>query len=158
MKYADLTSSTSHVEISAILQNKCPTLTHIIYTVQEVLCKMFETLLSYAQFIRGGVHRSARFARHCFSYFTPFFALFRPAEPVPGYTQPQFNYSNLNTLKTLFGLSRVLLDLQKCILSSAIKLVSVVCVRSSKGNLSLFEITPSVLLSRKFTCNLTRVF
>ena len=52
MKYADLTSSTSHVEISAILQNKCPTLTHIIYTVQEVLCKMFKTLLSYAPFIR----------------------------------------------------------------------------------------------------------
>ena len=51
MKYADLTSSTSHVEISAILQNKCPTLTHIIYTFQEVLCKMFKTLLSYAQFI-----------------------------------------------------------------------------------------------------------
>ena len=44
----------------------------------------------------------------------------------------------LNTLKTLFRLSRVLLDLQKSILSGSVKFVS---VRSSQGNLSLFEIT-----------------
>ena len=54
----------------------------------------------------------------------------------------------LNTSKTLFRLSRVLLDLQRCILSGAIKLVS---VRSSKGNFSFFEITgASVLFSRRF--------
>ena len=53
-----------------------------------------------------------------------------------------------NTLKTLFRLSRVLLDLQKCILSGATKFLS---VRSSQGNLSLFEITrASVLFFRKF--------
>ena len=44
----------------------------------------------------------------------------------------------LNTLKTLFRLSRVLLDLQKSFLSGSVKFVS---VRSSQGNLSLFEIT-----------------
>ena len=43
----------------------------------------------------------------------------------------------LNALKTLFRLFRVLLDLQKCILSGAKKFIS---VRSSSGNLSLFEI------------------
>ena len=54
----------------------------------------------------------------------------------------------LNTFKTLFRLSRVLLDLQKCILSGAIKFVS---VRSSQGNLSLFEIIrASVLFSQNF--------
>ena len=41
-------------------------------------------------------------------------------------------------LKTLFRLSRVLLYLQKCILSSSKKFVS---VRSSQGKLNLFEIT-----------------
>ena len=44
----------------------------------------------------------------------------------------------LNALKSLFRLSRVLLDLYKCVLSSAIKFVS---VPSSVGNLRLFEIT-----------------
>ena len=54
----------------------------------------------------------------------------------------------LNALKTLFSVPRVLLDLQKCILSGAIKFVS---VRSSQGNLSLLEITrASELFSRKF--------
>ena len=54
----------------------------------------------------------------------------------------------LNTLKTLFRLSRVPLDLYKYILSGAIKLVP---VRSSQGNLSLFEIARgSVLFSQKF--------
>ena len=54
----------------------------------------------------------------------------------------------LNALKKHFRLSRVLSALWKCILSSAIKFVS---VRSSQGNLSLFEITrASVLFSRKF--------
>ena len=53
-----------------------------------------------------------------------------------------------NTLKTLLRLSRVLLDLQKCILSGTIKIVS---LRSSEGNFSLFKITrASVLFSRKF--------
>ena len=47
------------------------------------------------------------------------------------------NYSFLqNTLKTLFRLSRVLLDLQKCILSGATKFLS---VRSSQGNLRSFR-------------------
>ena len=51
-----------------------------------------------------------------------------------------------NTLKTLFRLSRALLDLKKCILTGAIKLISV----RSWGNLSLFEITRvSVLLDGK---------
>ena len=54
----------------------------------------------------------------------------------------------LNALKTLFSVPRVLLDLQKCILSGAIKFGS---VRSSQGNLSLSEITrASELFSRKF--------
>ena len=44
----------------------------------------------------------------------------------------------LNALKTLFRLSSALSNLQKCILSGAIKVVS---VRSSQGNLNLFEIT-----------------
>ena len=58
-----------------------------------------------------------------------------------------------NTLKTLFRLCRVLLDIQKCILSGATKLLS---VWSSKGNLSLFEITrASALFSENFRCNLT---
>ena len=49
-----------------------------------------------------------------------------------------------NTLKTLFSLSRVLLDLQKRIISGATKFAS---VRSSKGNLSLFEIARALVLS-----------
>ena len=54
----------------------------------------------------------------------------------------------LNALKSLIRLSRILLDLSKCIQSCAIKLVS---FRSSKGNYRLFEITrASVLFSRKF--------
>ena len=54
----------------------------------------------------------------------------------------------LNALKTLLRLSGVLSDLQKCILSGAIKFVS---VRSPQSNLSLFEITrASVLFSPKF--------
>ena len=60
-----------------------------------------------------------------------------------------------HSLKTLFRLSRVFLDLQKCILSGAIKFVS---VRSSQGNLSmsLFEITrASVLFSLKFQTQLS---
>ena len=44
----------------------------------------------------------------------------------------------LNALKTLFRLSSVLSNLQKCILSGAIKVAS---VRSSQGNLNLFEMT-----------------
>ena len=53
----------------------------------------------------------------------------------------------LNTLKTVFRLSRVLLD-QKCTLSGAITFLS---VRSSQGNLNLFEITrASVLFSQEF--------
>ena len=60
----------------------------------------------------------------------------------------------LHTLKILFRLSRVLLDLQKCILSGAIKFVS---VRSSWGNLSLFEITRAFnqyYYPENFRCNL----
>ena len=58
------------------------------------------------------------------------------------------NLDLINTLKTLFRLFRVLIDLQKYILSGAIKFVS---VQSSKISLSLFEITrASVLFSRKF--------
>ena len=54
----------------------------------------------------------------------------------------------LNTFKTLFRLSRILLDLQKCILSGFVEFVS---DWSSQGNLSLFEITrASVLFSQKF--------
>ena len=56
-----------------------------------------------------------------------------------------------NTLMTLFRLPRVLsiLDVYECILSIAIKFVS---VRSSWGNLSPFEITRAlVLFSRKFS-------
>ena len=50
----------------------------------------------------------------------------------------------LNALKTLFMLSnRVLFDLQKCILSCARKFVS---VRTSYGNLSLFETTSASVL------------
>ena len=59
-----------------------------------------------------------------------------------------------HSLKTLFRLSRVFLDLQKCILSGAIKFVS---VRSSQGNLSmsLSEITrASVIFSLKFQTQL----
>ena len=56
-----------------------------------------------------------------------------------------------NTLKTLFRLSRVLLDLQKCILSGATKFLS---VRSSQGNLSLFAIT-RYYFSENLRCNLT---
>ena len=53
-----------------------------------------------------------------------------------------------HTLKTLSRLSRVLLDLQKCIPIGAAEFES---VRSSQGNLSLFEITrASVLFSRQF--------
>ena len=56
--------------------------------------------------------------------------------------------NTLNTLKSLLRLFRVLLDLQKCILSGAINVLS---VRSSQGNSSLFEITrASVLFSRTF--------
>ena len=48
---------------------------------------------------------------------------------------------------TFFKLSRVLLDIQKCILGGAIKFVS---VRSTQGKLSLFEISrDSVLFPRK---------
>ena len=58
----------------------------------------------------------------------------------------------LTTLKPLFRLSRALLYIQKCILSSAIKFVS---VRSYQGNLSLFEITRAlVLFSRQFQLQL----
>ena len=54
----------------------------------------------------------------------------------------------LNALKTLFRLSRVLLELKKYIFFVAIKFIS---VRSSLCNLSLFEITRvSVLFTRKF--------
>ena len=59
-----------------------------------------------------------------------------------------------HSLKTLFRISRVYFGLQKCILSGAIKFVS---VRSSQGNLSmsLSEITrASVLFSLKFRRNL----
>ena len=59
-----------------------------------------------------------------------------------------------NTLKTLFMLSGVLLDLQKCILSSTTKFVS---FRSSQGNLSLFKITKASVLyyfSENFRHNL----
>ena len=59
-----------------------------------------------------------------------------------------------HSLKTLFRLSRVFLDLQKCILSGAIKFVP---VRSSQGNLSmsLSEITrASVIFSLKFQTQL----
>ena len=42
----------------------------------------------------------------------------------------------LIALKTLFRLSRVLSDLQKCILRGVKKIIS---VRSSKGNLNLFD-------------------
>ena len=54
-----------------------------------------------------------------------------------------------SALKTLFRLSRVLLDPLKCILSGVIKFVS---VQSSQGILSLFEITEpaSVLFSQRF--------
>ena len=54
----------------------------------------------------------------------------------------------LNTLKTLFRLSRVVLDLKKYILSGGIKIgfCSVIL-----GDLSLFDITrASELFSRKF--------
>ena len=58
----------------------------------------------------------------------------------------------LIALKTPFRPSRVLLDLQKCTLSSAKKIIS---VWSSQSNLSLFEITrASVLFSRKFQLQL----
>ena len=58
------------------------------------------------------------------------------------------NYDFLpNTFKTVLRLSWVLLDLWKCIPSRASKFLS---VRSSLGNLSLFEITRvSVLFFRK---------
>ena len=58
----------------------------------------------------------------------------------------------LNALKTLARLSRVLSDLQKCILSCAKKFLS---VRSSLGILSLFEIKrTSVLFPGNFSCYL----
>ena len=59
----------------------------------------------------------------------------------------------LTTLKPLFRLSRALLDIQKCILSSAIKFVS---FRSYQGNLSLFEITGTLvfIFSRQFQLQL----
>ena len=59
----------------------------------------------------------------------------------------------LTTLKPLFRLSRALLYIQKCILSSAIKFVS---VRSYQGNLSLFEITRALvfIFSRQFQLQL----
>ena len=59
----------------------------------------------------------------------------------------------LTTLKPLFRLSRALLDIQKCILSSAIKFVS---FRSYYGNLSLFEITGALvfIFSRQFQLQL----
>ena len=52
----------------------------------------------------------------------------------------------LNTFKTLFRLSRILLDLQKCILSGVVEFVS---DWSSQGNLSLFEITRASDLRRR---------
>ena len=61
----------------------------------------------------------------------------------------------LNTLKTLFRLTRVLLDLQKCILRDAANFVP---VRSSWGNLSLFEIALGLIkyyVLENFRCNLT---
>ena len=54
----------------------------------------------------------------------------------------------LNTLITLFSLSTILLDFQKCILSGAIKFVS---VRSSQGSLTLFEITRAYYESETFS-------
>ena len=59
----------------------------------------------------------------------------------------------LTTLKPLFRLSRALLDIQKCILSSAIKFVS---FRTYQGNLSLFEITGALvfIFSRQFQLQL----
>ena len=71
--------------------------------------------------------------------------------------QPQLNrgwdgFLLKTILKTLFRLSRLLLDLQKYILSGTIKFVS---VRSSQGNFSLFEITrTSVFFPEHFRCNL----
>ena len=53
----------------------------------------------------------------------------------------------LNSLKTLFSLSRVLLDIQKCILSGTINLYP---FGHPRGNSSLFEISRnSILFSRK---------
>ena len=55
------------------------------------------------------------------------------------------------TLKALFRLSRVLLDLKKYTLSGTIKFVSVL---SSQGTFSLFEITrASVFFPKNFRCN-----
>ena len=55
--------------------------------------------------------------------------------------------SLVNTLQILSELSRVLLDRQKCILTGAIKFLS---VRQSLGNQNLFDITRvSALFSRK---------
>ena len=59
----------------------------------------------------------------------------------------------LNTLKTLSGLSRVLLDLSKCILSGTIKFVS---VWLSQRNLSFFEFSRlQYYFLESFRCNLT---
>ena len=66
--------------------------------------------------------------------------------PLGSYRAPNDDFL-LNTLKTLLRLSKVVLDLQKYILSGAIKLVT---VRSSQGTLNLFKISrASVLYSRK---------
>ena len=55
--------------------------------------------------------------------------------------------SSVNTLQILSELSRVLLDRQKCILTGAIKFLS---VRQSLGSQNLFDITRvSALFSRK---------
>ena len=52
----------------------------------------------------------------------------------------------LNSLKTLFSLSRVLLDIQKCILSGTINLYP---FGHPRGNSSLFEISrKSIIFSR----------
>ena len=61
---------------------------------------------------------------------------------------PKDGFFRVKTLKTLFMLSRVPLDLLKCILTGAINFAS---VWSSYENSSFFEITrASVLFSRKF--------
>ena len=54
----------------------------------------------------------------------------------------------LNTLITVFRLSTILLDFYKCILSGAIKFVS---VRSFQGSLTLFEITRAYYESETFS-------
>ena len=68
----------------------------------------------------------------------------------------QRRFFRVKTLKALFMLSRVPLDLLKCILSGAINFVS---VRSSYESSSFSEITrASVLFSRNLRCNLNENF